>query len=84
MLRRRILRNSVPPEILNEAARRAWAKSTEQWMGVYCTLDCLEKSLARLKTLDQIFRERGVGTRRREPEANLVPPEPEVPPLVEI
>jgi hypothetical protein len=69
MLRRRILRNSVPPEILNAAARRAWAKDTEQWMGTYCSLDCLEKSLARLKALDQTFRERGVGTRRREPEA---------------
>jgi hypothetical protein len=61
-LRRRILRNSIPPEILNEAECRAWARQTEQWMGCYCSLACIEKSMMRLKELDKIFRQNGVGT----------------------
>jgi hypothetical protein len=62
MLRRRILQNSVPPEVLNEAGRRAWAWASEQRMGIFCSLTCLERSMDRLKQLDQKFREKGVGT----------------------
>jgi hypothetical protein len=63
LLRRKILKKSIPPEILNEAQRARWAKDKEQWMGVYCSLECLEKSLPRLKRLDRELREKGVGTR---------------------
>jgi hypothetical protein len=71
-LRRRILRGSVPPEVLNDTRRKAWARDVEQWMGTYCSLTCLERSMGRLKELDLTFREKGVGTaladqpRRRE------------------
>jgi hypothetical protein len=61
-LRRRILRGSVPPEVLNDAQRKTWALDVEQWMGSYCSLTCLEQSMTRLKELDQKFREKGVGT----------------------
>jgi hypothetical protein len=61
-LRRRILRGSVPPDVLNEAQRRAWARDVEQWMGSYCGLTCLERSMTRLKELDRTFREKSVGT----------------------
>jgi hypothetical protein len=61
-LRRRILRGSVPPEVLNDEQRKAWARSVEQGMGTYCSLACIERSMGRLKELDQKFREKGVGT----------------------
>ena len=57
------MRNSLPPEVLNEKERRAWARQHLQWMGMYCSLGCLEKSMARLAELDNKFRQRGVGTR---------------------
>jgi hypothetical protein len=31
-------------------------------MGSYCSLACIEKSMMRLKELDEMFRQRGVGT----------------------
>lgn len=71
-LRRRIVKNSVPPEVLSETERKAWARSIEQRMGLYCSIDCLEKSMERLRDLDRLFRERGTGTRlvEREPSAS--------------
>jgi hypothetical protein len=68
MLRRRILKNSVAPEILNATERKNWANQTEQSMGIFCGLQCLEKSLTRLKALDEMFRQRGTGTRLLEQE----------------
>jgi len=62
-LDRRVVPGSVPPDILSEAERRAWARSNRQWLGVYCSLACLRQSLGRLEKLDRMFREKGVGTR---------------------
>ena len=62
-LDRRIIPGSVPPDILSETERRTWAHSFRQWMGVYCSLTCLRRSMERLEGLDRTFREKGVGTR---------------------
>lgn len=63
MLRRTILPNSIPPEILTEKEREQWASQAVQYMGCFCSFACLEKSFPRLKDLDRQFRERGTGTR---------------------
>jgi hypothetical protein len=62
-LDRRIVPGSVPPEILTEAERRTWAQSHRQWMGLYCSMACLRRSMERLEGLDRMFREKGIGTR---------------------
>jgi hypothetical protein len=63
MLHRRILRNSIPPEILNERERRSWAAQTIQWLGTFCSFECLQRAMMRLSELDEMFRARGTGTR---------------------
>jgi hypothetical protein len=61
MLRRTIARNSVPPELYDAEARARWAKRTLQPMGLFCSVECLVRSVDRLKGLDRVFREKGVG-----------------------
>jgi hypothetical protein len=61
MLRRTIARNSVPPDIYDAEARARWAKQTLQPMGLFCSVECLVRSADRLKNLDHVFWEKGVG-----------------------
>jgi hypothetical protein len=67
-LDRRIVPGSVPPEVLNEAERRSWARLNRQWMGIFCSMTCLGRSMKRLQALDCTFREKGVGTRLAGPQ----------------
>jgi hypothetical protein len=62
-LDRRIIPGSVPPDILTEAERRSWARLNRQWMGLYCSMVCLRRSMERLEQLDEKFRQHGIGTR---------------------
>jgi hypothetical protein len=45
------------------AEQRVWARSNRQWMGIYCSMTCLRRSMERLEQLDQKFRKQGIGTR---------------------
>jgi hypothetical protein len=58
-LDRRIIPGSVPPDILTEAERRAWAHSRRQGMVLYCSMACLRRSMERLEGLDRMFRREG-------------------------
>ena len=63
LLDRRIVPGSVPPDVLSEAERRTWARLSRKWMGLYCGVACLRRSMDRLEGLDRMFREKGIGTR---------------------
>jgi hypothetical protein len=63
VLDRRIVPGSVPPDVLTEAERCTWARLNRQWMGIYCSMTCLRRSMERLEQLDEKFRKQGIGTR---------------------
>ena len=60
-LRRSIVRGSIPPDVLNAEARRNWAHQNQQRMGLFCSIECLARSMERLCSLDATFKVKGIG-----------------------